>query len=35
MTDSISRASLVMAKCSTSFNPFKFNNFKKIGQWYW
>jgi len=31
MTDAISRASVVMAKCSTSFNPTRFNNFKKIG----
>jgi len=31
MTDAISRASVVMAKCSTSFNPVRFNNFKKIG----
>ena len=32
MTDSISRNSVTMAKCSTAFNPVKFNNFQKIRQ---
>ena len=32
MTDAISRNSITMAKCSTAFNPVKFNNFKKIRQ---
>ena len=30
MTDAVTRASLVMAKCSVSFNPLKFANFKKL-----
>ena len=32
MTDSISRNSITMAKCSTAFNPVKFTNFQKIRQ---
>lgn len=32
MTDSISRNSITMAKCSTAFNPVKFSNFQKIRQ---
>jgi NADH dehydrogenase (ubiquinone) Fe-S protein 1 len=32
MTDSISRNSITMAKCSTAFNPVKFSNFQKIKQ---
>ena len=34
MTDSISRNSVTMAKCSTAFNPVKFSNFQKIRQNY-
>ena len=30
MTDAISRSSVTMAKCSTAFNPDKFDNFKKL-----
>lgn len=32
MTDSISRNSITMAKCSTAFNPVKFSNFQKLRQ---
>ena len=32
MTDSISRNSVTMAKCSTAYNPVKFTNFQKIRQ---
>lgn len=32
MTDSISRNSITMAKCSTAFNPIKFSNFQKLRQ---
>ncbi len=32
ITDSISRNSITMAKCSTAFNPVKFTNFGKIMQ---
>lgn len=32
MTDSISRNSITMAKCSTAFNPVKFSNFRKLRQ---
>lgn len=35
MTDSISRNSIVMAKCSTAFNPFRFSNFPKLRQHSW
>ena len=32
MTDSISRNSITMAKCSTAFNPVKLANFQKLRQ---
>ena len=32
MTDSISRNSITMAKCSTAFNSVKFSNFQKLRQ---
>ncbi len=32
ITDSISRNSVTMAKCSVAFNPVKFTNFQKIRQ---
>jgi NADH dehydrogenase (ubiquinone) Fe-S protein 1 len=32
MTDSISRNSITMAKCSTAFNGAKFSNFQKLRQ---
>ena len=32
MTDSISRNSVTMAKCSTAFNGVRFNNFQKLNQ---
>jgi hypothetical protein len=35
MTDSISRNSVTMAKCSAAFNPVKFTNFQKIRQQLW
>jgi hypothetical protein len=31
MTDAITRASVVMAKCATAFNPVRHANFRKIG----
>lgn len=32
MTDSISRNSVTMAKCSTAFNGVRFSNFQKLNQ---
>ena len=32
MTDSISRNSVTMAKCSTAFNGVRFSNFQKVNQ---
>lgn len=32
MTDSISRNSITMAKCSAAYNPVKFSNFQKLRQ---
>jgi NADH dehydrogenase (ubiquinone) Fe-S protein 1 len=32
MTDSISRNSITMAKCSTAYNPVRFSNFQKLKQ---
>lgn len=32
MTDAITRSSITMAKCSTAFNPTKFDNFRNLNK---